>query len=68
MLPNLIGPWNVTEKVELLDCSKLVCGNIPTNMLKQAKEVACTYVTDCINNSIHDGIFPTELKKVGRFD
>ena len=23
----------------------------------------CPYVTDCINNSVNDGIFPTELKK-----
>ena len=51
------------EKIESLDCSKSVSGNIPTNMFKQAKEVACPYVTDCINNSINDGIFPTELKQ-----
>ncbi len=51
------------EKIVSLDCSKSVSGNIPTNMLKKAKEIACPYVTDCINNSINDGIFPTELKK-----
>ena len=51
------------KKIESLDCSKSVCGNIPTYMSKQAKEVACSYVTDCINRSINDGIFPTELKK-----
>ena len=58
-----VNPWNVMEKIESLDCSKSVSGNIPTNVLKQAKEVVCPYVTDCINNSIKDGIFPTELKK-----
>ena len=58
-----INPWNVMEKIESFDCSKKVSGNIPTNMLKQAKEVACPYVPDCINNSINDGIFPTESKQ-----
>ena len=57
-----VNPWNVMEKIESFDCNKSVSGNIPTNVLKQAKEVACPYVTDCINNSINDGIFPTELK------
>ena len=58
-----VNPWNVMKKIESLDCSKSVCGNIPTYMLKQAKEVACPYVTDCINSSINDEIFPTELKE-----
>ena len=57
-----VNPWNVMEKIESLYCNKSVSGNIPTNVLKQAKEVACPYVTDCINNSINDGIFLTELK------
>ena len=56
------------EKIESLDCSKSASGNVPTNMLKQGKEVACNCVTDCIDNSIHDGIFPMELKKAGPFD
>ena len=58
-----VNPWNVMEKIESLDCSKSFNGNIATSMLKQAKEVACPYVTDGINNSTNDGIFPTKLKK-----
>ena len=45
------------EEIESLYCNKPVCVNIPTNMLKKTKKVVCPYVTDCINNSIHDGIF-----------
>ena len=45
------------EEDESLDCSKSVSGNIPTIVLKQANEVACPYLTDCINNSINDDIF-----------
>ena len=54
-----VKPRNVMEKIESLDCSKTVSGNIPNNMLKKAKKIACPYVTDCINNLINDSIFPT---------
>ena len=54
------------DKIESLDCSKSVNGNVPTNMLKKMKTIACRCVTDCINHLIHDGIFQKEVKRLMR--
>ena len=49
--------------VEVLDTSKSTSGDIPTKIIKIAKESICPYLTDCINAAIYNCTFPDELKK-----
>ena len=49
--------------VEVLDTSKSTSGDIPTKIIKMAKENICPYQTDCINAAIYHCSFPDELKK-----
>ena len=53
----------VGEKIDSLRNNKANSGKIPTEKLKKAKDLACPYLTDCINSSIYDSEFPKELKK-----
>ena len=58
-----VYPWDVMNFVEALDASKSTSGNIPTKIIKMAKDILCPYLTDCINAAIQNCSFPDELKK-----
>ena len=51
------------SKVQSLDISKASSGNVPTVILRDAKEVICTYFTSCINVVINNCYFPDKLKE-----
>ena len=55
--------WEFMKFVEVLDTSKSTSGDIPTKIIKMAKENICPYLTDCINAAIYNCTFPDELKK-----
>ena len=59
-----VCPWEVMKFVEVLDTSKSTSGDIPTKILKMAKE-NMPLSTDCINAVIYNCTFPDELKKAG---
>ena len=58
-----VYPWDVMKFIEKLDASKSTSGNIPTKIIKMAKDILCPYQTDCINTAIQNCSFPDELKK-----
>ena len=58
-----VYPWDVMKFVETLDASKSTSGNIPTKIIKVAKDILCPYLTDCINTAIQNCSFPDELKE-----
>ena len=58
-----VCPWEVMKFVEVLDTSKSTSGDMPTKIIKMAKENICPYLTDCINAAIYNCTFPDELKK-----
>ena len=58
-----VYPWEVMKFVEILDPCKSTSGDIPTKIIKMAKESICPYLTDCINAAIYNCSFPDELKK-----
>ena len=47
----------------MLDTTKANSGCIPTKTLKATKDMVCPYLTDCINSTIYDCNFPSELKE-----
>ena len=55
-------PEDVSKQISLLKSKKKVSGEIPTHILKLASNSCINSLTDCINNSINDCIFPVELK------
>ena len=57
-----VNPAEVMKQIDLPDSKKSNSGNIPTDILKGAKEVICPYVTDCINSAIYDCKVPDEMK------
>ena len=58
-----VYPWDVMKFIETLDASKSTSGNIPTKIIKMAKDILCPYLTDCINTAVQNCSFPDELKK-----
>ena len=56
-LPNEVG-----KQIDVLNSNKANSGKVPTDKLKKAKDLACPYLTDCINSAIYDSEFPKELK------
>ena len=48
-----VYPWEVMKFVEILDPCKSTSGDIPTKIIKMAKESVCPYLTDCINAAIY---------------
>ena len=58
-----VYPWEFMKFVEVLDTSKSTNGDIPTKIIKMAKESICQYLTDCIIAGIYNCSFPDELKK-----
>ena len=57
-----IHPWDTYQAIMELNPSKSTSGSIPTNILQKVAKECCIPLTDCFNNCILDGIFPTELK------
>ena len=57
VLPNEVG-----KQIDALNSNKANSGKIPTNKLKKAKDLACRYITDCVNAAIYESEFPKELK------
>ena len=57
VLPNEVG-----KQIDALNSNKANSGKIPTNKLKKAKDLACPYITDCVNTAINESEFPKELK------
>ena len=51
------------SKIEALDSSKASSGNIPTAIIKDAKEVIAPFLTSCINLVINNCYFPDKLKE-----
>ena len=58
-----VNPNEVMRQIEALDKNKSNSGKIPTSVLKATKEVACPFLTDCINSAIFNCRFPDELKE-----
>ena len=48
--------------VKILNNNKKTSGNIPIRILKENINILLPHITDCINSSISDGIFPDALK------
>ena len=55
-------PEQVLDQIMLLKSSKKTRGKIPVKILKILQQVNLNHLTDCINNAIHEGKFPNELK------
>ena len=51
------------SKIQALNSSKASSGNIPTAIIRDAKEVICPYLTSCINAVINNCYFPDKLKE-----
>ena len=58
-----INPAEVMAQVEALDVRKSCSGNIQTRVIKEAKEVICPFLTDCINAPISNCDFPDKLNE-----
>ena len=58
-----VYPWDVMKFIETLDASKSTSGNIPTKIIRMAKDILCPYLTDCINTAVQNFSFPDELKR-----
>ena len=48
----------------MLDTTRTNSGCIPTKTLKATKDKVCPYLTDCINSTIYDCNFPSELAEL----
>ena len=59
---SLIEPQTVFQVIKNLDPSKSVIGSIPTKIIKEYVDVIYIQLTDCINASVLDEVFPTTLK------
>lgn len=57
-----VYPWEVRAAILKINSNKATSGKIPIKMLKLAINECCSALTDCINNSILDLKFPSELK------
>ena len=57
-----VNPWEVSEQIDALNTKKASSGGIPSKVLKMSKKAICPHLTDCINTSINDCVFPEELK------
>ena len=58
-----VNPTEVMRQIDLLNTKKSNSGCIPTRILKAMKDIVCPYLTDCINSTIYDCNFPSELKE-----
>ena len=57
-----ILPGKVANQIRKLKLSKSSRGNIPIKFIKDFSDIYLSSFTDIINNSINDGIFPSNMK------
>ena len=57
-----ILPIEVQNTINELDASKSTCGDITSKLIKETIYSCENKITDCLNNSILDGKFPTSMK------
>ena len=55
-------PWETYQTIMELNKNKATSENIPTKTLKTIARNICVPLTDCINSTILNGVFPDELK------
>ena len=59
----LVTLLRVMTKIEALKTSKPSSDNLPTKIIQEAKEVICPYLTDSINATMDNCVFPKKLKE-----
>ena len=52
-----VYPNEIDKQIDELNNNKANSSKIPTDKLKKAKDIACTYLTDCINSAIYESEF-----------
>ena len=57
-----VSPDIVKDQIKNLDSSKCSSGPIPINIIKENSETIALFLTDCVNTSMCDCIFPNSLK------
>ena len=57
-----ILPETLKTKISALDTSKSTTGDIPIQVIKETIDLILAPLTDCLNASINDGIFPHKMK------
>ena len=57
-----IHPWDTYQVIMGLNTKKSTSGSLPTHILQYVAKECSVPLTDCFNNCILDGVFPTELK------
>ena len=57
-----VTPDEVQKIITELQTNKGTRGDIPIKIIKLAANINVNYLTDCINASISENIFPSELK------
>ena len=57
-----VTPQEVETQITKLRTNKGTRGDLPIKIIKLATKVNINQLTDCINASIYDNIFPNELK------
>ena len=55
-------PWETHRAILSVNQKKSTSGTIPTNVLRLLAKEICIPLTDCINNTILNGKFPSGLK------
>ena len=57
-----VEPSTVYRVIKSLDPRKAVSGSIPTKILKSMADIVSIPLTDCINSSVNNEVFPFALK------
>ena len=57
-----VVPWETHRAILTINKSKSTSGSIPSKVLRVSANEICIPLTDCINSSISNGQFPTEIK------
>ena len=57
-----ISPDIVKDQIKKLDSSKSSSGPIPIDIIKENSETIELFLTDCVNTSMYDCLFPNSLK------
>ena len=58
-----VNPTKAMRQIDLHDTTTASSGCIRTKTLKATKDMVFPYLTDCINSTIYDCNFPSELKE-----
>ena len=58
-----VNATEVMRQIDLLDTKISNSGCIPTRIIKAMKDILCPFLTDCINSTIYDCNFSSELKE-----